>query len=161
MFSTTESGGRTTSRTGFPPRGPPRARARPHAGPGVGCRLRGASHATPRAAEEARVVTTGDEISLNYHSVGPGSAACHAAAAGGREPALPRWRWPRPPRAPSPAEGAGGQSAPSRRALWGTVPSGGEGWGAPEENYKTQLAQLRGVESVSKRILEAHTENYL
>lgn len=25
-------------------------------------------------------MTTGDEISLNYHSVGLGSAACHAAA---------------------------------------------------------------------------------
>lgn len=55
-------------------------RARLHAGSGVGRRPPGASHATPRAVTEVRVVTTGDEISLNYHSVGLGSAACHAAA---------------------------------------------------------------------------------
>lgn len=86
---TTGGGGLTTSGTGFLPRASEGQRACLHAGPGVGRRLRGASHATPRAAEEARVVTTGDEISLNYHSVGLGSAACHAATAWARHRLCP------------------------------------------------------------------------
>lgn len=55
-------------------------------------------------------MTTGDEISLNYHSAGAGECSLSRSRPA---PALPWWRWLRPPRAPAPAEGAGGESAPS------------------------------------------------
>lgn len=86
-------------------------------------------------------MTTGDEISLNYHSVGLGSAACHAAAAwagrrlgpGGGAVAAPH--------------ASPGESAPSRRSPRGMselLPGGSEGCSAGEEKYKMQLAQLGG-----------------
>lgn len=89
-------------------------------------------------------MTTGDEISLNYHSVGLGSAACHAASAWARRRLCP---------------GGGGRSLPAgrvrQRELGANQPLPGgrcgelfPEWrgvgGAREENYKMQLARLGG-----------------
>ncbi|XP_027442823.1 uncharacterized protein LOC113918519 [Zalophus californianus] len=111
----------------------------------------------PRASKEARVVTTGDEISLNYHSVGAGECSLSRSRCRAPAPALPWWPWLRPPRAQAPAEGAGGESAPSRRSPGERRNS--QGGGEPEKKtVQNATCTVRGLDPMSKP--GWHTKNY-
>lgn len=133
----------------------------------MGRRLPGASHATPRAVKEVRVVTTGDEISLNYHSVGLGSAACHAAADWAGACSAPVAVAATAPLAGSGRGSCGGggelispfQTTPAGSVR--TVPRGRLGVGSRGGKAQNATCMVRGLGSMSKPAFKAHTENYL
>lgn len=129
-------------------------RARPPArrlrGERAGCP--GASHATPRASEEARVVTTSDEISLNYHSAGAGECSLSRSRRRARRRLCPGGRGcGRPARRLRQRE-LGAESAPSWRSPGERQNYFPRPQGAGEPEKKTgqnTTCTVRGLDSLS------------
>ena len=121
----------------------------------------GASHATPGASEEARVVTTGDEISLHYHSVGAGECSLSRSRCLAQTRLCPGGRGcDRPSRRLRQRELGVNQPPPGGRAgSVRTIPGGGKGVGRPRRKpCEMQLAQSGVLDSEQPCW---HTENNL